>query len=470
MNKINTFLCLLPYFQIVHCIINELLYIRNKMKKIKKIRDSLISRHISTAKLSFKTTKGFITSRKSKSVKEILHGTFSDNIEEIVNELDLMKGALMKAGQMLSLFGGTFLPKELQSVLKKLEGQTSFLEWEQIKKQIPNDWQKELEIEREPLASASLGQVHLISIDNKKYCMKIQYKGVRKAINNDIRTLKLLFKVFNFVPSEINLKSLFSEIKSMLLLETDYKAEAKNTDYFRHLLNNEKAFKVPIVLHRYSNDIVITTEFLKGESLHNIETININQDQRNYLGREFMKLFLMEIFIFEKIQTDAHFGNYLILLDPEPHWGLIDFGATKSPPIKFLIQYQKLILCLKDNNKDGFFDTIYNMGYLSREKESDKDLFWEYAQLIGTPFINEDFDWGKTDIADKVLDYIPLLVKAISIGNPPSDSLFLDRKLGGVFFILQKLRSSFNLNTLINEVLEMKKTALNSANEGENNV
>lgn len=455
---------------IVHDVVNDLTYTRIHMKKIRKIRNSFISRNISTIKLSLKTTRGFLASRKSNSIKDLLQGTFNDNIEDIVNELDLMKGGIMKAGQMLSLFGGTFLPKDLHSILKKLEGQTSFLSWEEIRKQIPVDWQRELQIETQPLASASLGQVHLVTIDNKDFCMKVQYSGVRQAINNDIRLLKLLFKVFNFVPSEIDLKSLFMEIKTMLLLETDYLSEAKNTDRFSALLKNEKAFKVPEVLHKYSNERVITTEFLNGENLNNIENINLTQDQRNYLGREFMKLFLMEIFIFKKVQTDAHFGNYIIIMEPEPHWGLIDFGATKDPPVDFLVKYQNLILCLRDNNKDEFLSIIYEMEYLSREKESDKNLFWEYAQLIGTPFIDREFDWGTTDIADRVMDYIPRLIKAISIGTPPSDSLFLDRKLGGVYFVLQKLRASFNLNTLIYEVLDMKTTNSNFDDIGENNV
>lgn len=426
------------------------------MKGLKKIKDSLLSRQIATAKISYKTARDFYKNKNRDSLKDTLKGAFQGNIDEIVQELDIMKGSLMKAGQMLSLFGGAFLPKELSLVLKKLENQSSYLEWNEIKKQLPEKWLSDLNIEHEPLASASLGQVHIVKIDDKVFCMKIQYRGVRKAINNDIRALKLLLRLFNFVPSEIDLKPMFNEIKEMLILETDYEIEAKNTIQFKALLSSEKYFHVPLVLEKYSNDKVLTTEFIRGESLHNIEQLNLSQSDRNLLGKEFMKLFLMEIFIFERVQTDAHFGNYLIITEPELKWGLIDFGATKIPPKEFLASYQNLILSLKNNNREEFLETVHQMGYLSQKKESDLALFWEYAKIIGTPFINDDYHWGETNIADKVFEYIPRLMKSISIGNPPADTIFLDKKLGGVFFILQKLEASFNLNVLIDEVLEMK--------------
>jgi predicted unusual protein kinase regulating ubiquinone biosynthesis (AarF/ABC1/UbiB family) len=431
------------------------------MKPLKKIKSSFLLRQVATAKLSIKTASKLIKFRKGESIKETLRGTFQDNIEEIVDELDLMKGSLMKAGQMLSLFGGTFLPKELTIILKKLENESSYLEWNEIKKQIPNEWIDKINISEDTLASASLGQIHLAKYNGKEYCMKIQYNGVRNAINNDIRALKLFLKLCHFVPSEIDLKAMFKEIKDMLILETDYVQESKNTKSFKHLLKGDDDFVIPEVLDEFSNERILTTEYIRGESLHNLDKLNLPQESKDKLGRSFMRLFLMEVFIFEKVQTDAHFGNYLIITEPVPKWGLIDFGATKIVPSDFLKQYQKLIISLRNNSKDDFINTIYSMGYLSKEKESDLDLFWEYAQVIGSPFVDEVFSWGESNNAEQVLEFIPRLIKSVSIGTPPADSLFLDKKLGGVFFILEKLEAKFNLNELLDEILELKRNLEN---------
>ena len=112
---------------------------------------------------------------------------------------------------------------------------------------------------------------------------------------------------------------------------------------------------------------------------------------------------------------------------------------------------------LRENDKEAFLETIYHMGYLSQKKKSDIDLFWEYAEIIGAAFVDEDFNWGENNISDKVFEYIPQLLKSLAIGNPPAEAIFLDKKLGGVFFILQQLKSKFNLNKLLDEVLLMKE-------------
>lgn len=426
------------------------------MKKLKKLKDGLISRQIATAKLSYRTAKDLYRNRDMSSLKETLHGAFKGNLDQIVDELDLMKGSLMKAGQMLSLFGGSFLPDELKAVLKKLENKSSYLEWDEIKKQLPPEWTEALSIEEEPLASASLGQVHMVEIEGAKYCMKIQYRGVRKAINNDIRALKMLLKLFKFVPKEVDLQSAFSEIKSMLILETDYLKEAENTKDFKKLLEGEELYRVPSVCDRYSNEVVLTTEFLDGHSLHDLDSLDLSQAEKNGLGRSFMRLFFLELFIFEKIQTDAHFGNYLILKEESPRWGLLDFGATKEPSPNFIKNYQRLILALRKLDRVEFLDTVFEMGYLSEKKESDLDLFWEYANIVGAPFQEKEFEWGRNNISDQIFEYVPKLIRSISVGNPPSDTIFLDRKLGGVYFVLQKLDAKFDLNEVLDEVLELR--------------
>ncbi|MCO4795287.1 MAG: hypothetical protein KC493_16330, partial [Bacteriovoracaceae bacterium] len=135
------------------------------MKKISKIKNGFISRQFSIAKLAYKTGKNFLSS-DDKTLKEKLKSGFEGQVEDIVHELGLMKGSIMKAGQMLSLHAGEFLPEEARNVLKTLENNTYYLEWDQIKSQIPTEWHNSLDIDHEPVAAASLGQVH-IAIDKE---------------------------------------------------------------------------------------------------------------------------------------------------------------------------------------------------------------------------------------------------------------------------------------------------------------
>jgi predicted unusual protein kinase regulating ubiquinone biosynthesis (AarF/ABC1/UbiB family) len=427
------------------------------MKKINKIKSKFLSRQISIAKLAVKTG-ATLYKNKDKDLKEQLKSGFDKYANDIVSELGVMKGSFMKAGQLLSLLGGSFLPKETQKILKALENSSSYLAWDKMKEQVPYEWLNELDINEEPIAAASLGQVHRVKEKEtgKEFILKIQYKGVDKAIKNDIRALKLFLKTLNLIPKELDLSSIYIEVETMLRREVNYIEEAQSIKRFQKYLNEFSDFKIPEVIEKYSNKNIIALEYLEGFSLHQIDELQFNQEERNKLGRSFMKLLFMELFLFEEIQTDSHFGNYLILKDPKPRWGLLDFGAIKTPPKSFIKPYRQLIIDLSKKDKDSFINSLKEMGYLSKEKESDLSLFWEYANVIGAPFYEKEYDWGKSNISDKMYEYIPKIAKSISIGNPPPHSLFIDRKIAGVYFILQKLEAQFDVNELLEEVLDFK--------------
>src|SRR5690606_19398227 len=109
------------------------------------------------------------------------------------NELGELKGSLMKAGQMLSMYGEHFLPPEANALLKSLQQDSRPLLWEAIephlKKYLPEEKLAELEIEKDALACASLGQVHRarIKATGEMICLKIQYPQVDKAIDSDLK-------------------------------------------------------------------------------------------------------------------------------------------------------------------------------------------------------------------------------------------------------------------------------------------
>ncbi len=423
------------------------------MKKIKKIKDGLISRQIGVAKLALKTGKSLYESREF-DLQNKLKKSFGPHIDQIVNELGVMKGPLMKGGQLLATMGASFLPQEAIDILKSLENKTNYLAWSEIKKQIPVEFINELEIEEEAMAAASLGQVHLAKYQNKKYALKIQYKGVKRAIKNDMRVLKMLMKVLNIIPKSIDLSEIYNEIEQMLHDETNYLKEAESTKKFKTLLSPYSYFKIPDIFDRFSNDKILCSEFLDGHGLHDLDELNLGQDERNILGREFMRLLFLEIFHFDQVQTDVHMGNYIIL--PDLKWGLIDFGACKSPPSEFMDGYRKLLIACAYQNKQSFFETLYEMGYLSKVEETNEEFFWEYACIIGAPFQESSYDWGQSNIAQNVFDYAPRLIKEVKIGNPPRHSLFLDRKIAGVYFVLQKLECSFDVKGLLEDTLNKK--------------
>ncbi|MBK24755.1 MAG: hypothetical protein CME70_12225 [Halobacteriovorax sp.] len=425
------------------------------MKSIKKLKTGFFSRQLSMAKIALKTGSSYLMSG-DEDLKTKLRSGLEKHLDLVVEELGVMKGSLMKAGQMLSLYAGAFLPPEAQKILKSLENQSSFLDWSVLEKRVPKKWLEELEIEEIPLAAASLGQVHMARKKGAKesFVMKIQYEGVKKAIDNDVKALKMLLNMMDLLPKEIEFKEIFEEIKEMLYLETDYKAEAASTNKFLELIKDYPEYTAPKIIEEYSNDSILSSTFLDGYSPRDSKVKALPQEVRNKLGESFLRLFFLELYTWGVMQTDPHFGNYLIVdIDSDPKWGLIDFGATKTIPEEFRKNYQELIKTCALLDKESYFKTVEKMGYLSKEKQSNTDLLWEYANLIGEPFNNGVYDWGRSSTPDEVFKFAPRLLKEIAIGKPPKDGVFIDRKVGGVFFVLKEIGAKFDAMKVLKEFI-----------------
>lgn len=426
------------------------------LKKISKIKNGFISRQLSLAKLAIKSGASFM-GNKDQDLKKKLRAGIEGQLEDIVHELGLMKGSIMKAGQMLSLHAGEFLPPEAREVLKKLENQTYYLEWDQIKGEIPQEWHEKLDIGHFPLAAASLGQVHMAKDKESKkaYAMKIQYKGVKKAIKQDVKALKYLLKMLNLLPADMDFSQVFDEIKRMLYQETDYCLELESTKKYHEKVKELNCYLVPRVLEEFSTDKILTTEYMDGWSVRSDEVMALSQESRNLLGQQFMELFFLEIFQWGMIQTDAHFGNYLISKEAhDPKWILLDFGATKNAQEGELKNYQKLMVSCATNNKEGFIALLKEMGYFKTINDEQRLLLESYCEIIHQPFKGGIYQWGESDIPEKVMNMSHDLISKLNVSSPPGNTVFIDRKIAGVFYLVKYLKSQFDPMELLKKYID----------------
>jgi predicted unusual protein kinase regulating ubiquinone biosynthesis (AarF/ABC1/UbiB family) len=421
------------------------------MKKIKSIKKGSISRNIGLLKLAVKTGSGYFLNRKV-SVKDKLLETLANNSPLIAHELNLMKGSVMKFGQVLSQYLGDYFPEEIKKLLNSLENKSYFLGWEDIKKSIPREWLEELEFEKKPYAAASIGQVHLAKDlkTSQVYAVKIQYPGIKKAIDKDIAVLKFFIKSLKIIPKGINLNPVYDEVKMMLKQEMDYKKELNYLQRFTDLIKPLEHVELTAPVSKYCNESVLTTIFADAHEIRSHEVSSLSQEQRNQLGISFLDLFYREIFEWELVQSDGHFGNYLIKIDDtKASWVLLDFGATKEASRPFIDHYKKALLYCSFGDKENYFKEFKEMGFNVDFDEKQRDTFWDYLNLLAAPFKGGSYGWGKSDIADQVLQKGPKLMSQFPIDSFPQESLYLDRKVASVFFMLRELNACFDPTCLI---------------------
>lgn len=450
---------------------------------LKNIKSSVFSRTMSMTKLTIQagaklalhniSSVGNSQVIKNEKWQEFL----KKQAGHISSELGQLKGSLMKAGQMLSVYGEHFLPPEANNLLKSLQQDSPPLSWPSIEalliKHLGVELMSELEIETTALASASMGQVHRARIKstNESICLKIQYPNIDKAINSDLKAIKTLFYTLKILPNDLDLTSIFDEINSMLIQECDYSIEAQLTTEYGQLLKGDNRFVVPKVFPRYSNNKILATSFEKGLRVDDPLIQKLAIERRNKIALNYLDLYFKEIFSWCLVQTDPHIGNYKIRINPDGHDQivLLDFGATRRFDIGFIGPYRKMIKGSLINNKELFNSAATEIGFIQDADHPQlKELFEEFCFETVEPFIEfndprnnnnqiaEDgtYDWKNTDLPNRLSQKVMEILKSFSWRTPPREIIFLDRKTGGVFIFLSVLKAKIKGRDVILPYLE----------------
>src|SRR5918998_3467365 len=158
--------------------------------------------------------------------------------QDVAEVLGGMKGAIMKAGQMLS-FIADGLPPEAQAALATLQADVPpmapSLAEGVIREELGADAEKLfLDWDPIPKAAASIGQVHRAVLhDGRIVAVKIQYPGVDKAIKSDLDNAELLYGLFSSLAlRNLDVKALVDELRNRMSDELDYTVEAANQQDF----------------------------------------------------------------------------------------------------------------------------------------------------------------------------------------------------------------------------------------------
>ena len=259
-----------------------------------------------------------------------LKSTHTRAARRMANEMQALRGPAMKLGQMLSLQTGV-LPDEILAELATLQMEAPGMHPSLVRVQVKGSLGREPEeifkhFTPTPFAAASLGQVHhAVTSRGQRVAVKIQYPGIRRAIENDFS----LFRTFS-KPAQATghlPKSTIAEIEKQIVAETDYRREADNIEFLAERLAPLSFVEVPRVLREYSSDKVLTMSLMTGRHLEDFLARRPSQRLRNELGARLFELFHFQVYKVEALHADPHWGNYLF--SDDGGISLVDFGCVK---------------------------------------------------------------------------------------------------------------------------------------------
>lgn len=369
----------------------------------------------------------------------------------MVEHLGQLKGAVMKAGQLLSIDASDLLPPEAMDVLAKLQSEAEPVEFAIMERVLDEDLgerRARLEVDPEPAASASIGQVHRGRADGRDVAVKIQYPGIRESIDSDIGALQRVASSFVAVARRnIDMEDTFRELRHILHLEADYLREADNLRRYGAAIGHDERFIVPQPLSELSGPRVLTMDWAEGAPLQIWIRSHPRGVDREAFARAVLDLYCQEFFEWGFVQTDPNHGNYLIRSDGRIV--LLDLGAALDYDSGFRARYVELLEIIGTQNDADIIQAGIDFDLIdARERDESKAAFAQLLRSAVEPFLpsRQPFRFRDEDYAQQARSIAREFTTGLRYSPPPRRLLFLHRKLGGLFQLLKRLDVTLDLS------------------------
>jgi predicted unusual protein kinase regulating ubiquinone biosynthesis (AarF/ABC1/UbiB family) len=249
-----------------------------------------------------------------------------------------MGGVWIKLGQFLSSRLDV-LPESITSELAGLQDEVAPVSFESIRQVIETAFGKSVDqcfssFEHEPLASASLGQVHRASLPGGEcVVVKVQRPHIHDLLRVDLSALKTVIgwlKRYPPITRRANLDALFGEFSKTLWEEVDYLAEAENARRFGEMFAEDASVRIPEVYASHTTLDVLTLEdvyFIKITDYNAIDAAGVDRAE---VADRLFRIYLRQIFVEGFFHADPHPGNLFVEPLEDGGWRLIfvDFGMV----------------------------------------------------------------------------------------------------------------------------------------------
>lgn len=377
------------------------------------------------------------------------------NALRLADQLSHLRGAAMKLGQMISMDSGDILPPEFTEVLARLRDQAHHMTERQLNSVLTAewgaDWRQQLSgFQGTPLAAASIGQVHRGRLlDGREIAIKIQYPGIARSIDADVDNVATLLRVTGLVPRELEIAPLLVEAKRQLHEETNYLREAWMMERYGELLGNDPAYLVPKPIAALTTERILAMDFIEGGPIENV--VAAPQDTRDAIAKAMVQLVLRELFEWGVMQTDPNFANY--------RWQqatgklvLLDFGAAREVPFSTVEGYRALLMAAIDGDRDAVRVAAVDAGFVGGPAAQKHRVVVD--QMIEV-ILGELAKKGPFDFGDRAFIKV-LREQAMTLAGdratwhlPPTDTLFVQRKVSGTALLAAKLQAKTDIHSMI---------------------
>lgn len=309
----------------------------------------------------------------------------------------------IKLGQLLST-RPDLLSEEYIEEFSKLTDSVPAFDFSEVEAILEEEFGAKLEelfqsIEKEPMAAASIAQVHraVWRETNTAVVIKVQRPNITRVIQNDIQVLYRLASALERIEDLrlLNPTGIVKEFQRSINEELDFTLEAKNLEYFGKQVEADDRIRVPDVIWPATTKRVLTMTEMKGTPLSQIKEFPPEVDRRK-LAEALVSFFFESIFQHGVFHADAHAGNVLLQTEDGGRLVILDFGLVGNLQPELKKKLSKIFLSLVARDFQGLSQTYVEIGDFGRRfsvREFQRDIANFLGPQLGKPL--KDINLGQ---------------------------------------------------------------------------
>jgi predicted unusual protein kinase regulating ubiquinone biosynthesis (AarF/ABC1/UbiB family) len=394
--------------------------------------------------------------------------TRGDDAEALAHDLEALGPTFIKLGQVLS--GRTdVLPPAYIAALARLQDQVAPFSFADVERIVEAELGVKISkaygmFEAEPIAAASLGQVHRAALrDGRMVAVKVQRPEAHEQVTADLEALAEIAAFLDKrtdAGARYHFSDLIAEFRRTLLEELDYANEAANLRTLGANLAKFTDIIVPQPVADYSTSRVLTMDYVLGTKVTALSPLTRMDVEAERLGRELVRAYLHQIVVDGFFHADPHPGNVFITDDRKV--ALVDLGMVGRLSDRTQDRLLALLMAAAEGHGDEAADTLIELGE-RLDGFSEPALRRDVVDVV-TKFQNAPL--ADLEVGRLLLD---VNQRASAHGlRPPSDLALLGKTLLNLDAVARALSPNLDVNSTIREqaVTLMRHRMLRSVSPG----
>lgn len=399
------------------------------------------------------TLSRFVSSGRKSQIFQRAH---LKNADRLATGFSRLRGVFIKMGQVLSVTG-TFLPAAYGEALERLQDAVPFRPFEEIENRLREAFggdalSRFASFEREPIAAASLAQVHRATgHDGSVLAVKVLYPRIEELIRADLRVLRSILPVIRLILPISRVERVLDQLAAMLARETDYAHERANIERMRAIFVGRNDVVVPQVIDDLTRGGVLTMSFESGIKITDVEAQQKRGIDPEAVAQKLVECYFSMLLEHRLFHADPHPGNFLVR--PGPVLVILDYGAVEEVTPALADGMKTVVLGVLTRNDEQILRGLERMGFVAQDGDREllKQVGQEYLKVLGGLKI-EDFSKLDRGAMEKLSGYQQVRGKLRAVMKSveyPDGYFYVERTLALLFGLSGQLAPKLGLPGLL---------------------